>query len=716
MVNQRSRKPGRKAPLRVQELAARGEDTPGDTAELAAEASGAGGDDEAAEVATSDAPDGEEVAASCDAPAGDEVAATSDAPDGEEVAATESVREDDVSAGPGEAASAADLDADDAADAARGVDDGASVPEGVGEAAAAAGPGAEDEGGPASDPLTDMLAEFDAPRPVVQPGVQLSEEIPIDPEDDLRAVEGEASLRLVSILESLLFAAAKPLKVQDLRKVLAETTKHQVQLALKHLMAVTAQRGVVLAQVAGGFQFRTHPENAVWVQKMLQSKPARLSRTQIETLAIVAYRQPITRPEIDDVRGVDSGAVLKLLLERELIQIVGKKEEPGRPLLYGTTVRFLEFFNLRSLRDMPTLRDFRDLSEESKATLRARLGESEAEALGQGVLGLDLSAGPKARVEGTGEEEGEDEASEDESGQDDAEGPDAGGGDSEEGASEDASGAEEPRSEPAAELRSDDGDASADGEAESADAEAESADAEAASAEADAESPGADDSEVATDAEVEGAAEATGDDATDAEVEGAAGTTGDDATDAEDDATDAEVEGAAGTTGGDATDAEDDATDAEVETTGHDATDVEVEDTGGTTIDEATDVEVEDAGGDVVVASVDDPREDVDAVAASTAEVDAVGEDVAEDEVAARAREAEEQLRESGAEFADESGAREVDDDVDVEPVASPAERTADGTQQDAAEAGLPGDAGPEVAETGADVLPAAPTSDDDER
>jgi segregation and condensation protein B len=230
--------------------------------------------------------------------------------------------------------------------------------------------------------------------------VQLSEEIPIDPEDDLRTVEGEASLRLVSILESLLFAAAKPLKVQELRKVLAETTKHQIQLALKHLMAVTAERGVVLAQVAGGFQFRTHPENAVWVQKMLQSKPARLSRTQIETLAIVAYRQPITRPEIDDVRGVDSGAVLKTLLERELIQIVGKKEEPGRPLLYGTTVRFLEFFNLRSLRDMPTLRDFRDLSEESKATLRARLGESEAEALGQGVLGLDLSAGPKAAVRG----------------------------------------------------------------------------------------------------------------------------------------------------------------------------------------------------------------------------------------------------------------------------------------------------------------------------
>ncbi|MBL9106106.1 MAG: SMC-Scp complex subunit ScpB [Myxococcales bacterium] len=242
------------------------------------------------------------------------------------------------------------------------------------------------------DPLAAALAELDGPRREAPAGVHLSDELPIDPEDDLRGVEGEASLRLVSILESLLFAAARPLKVNDLRKLLAETSKHQIQLALAHLMAITRDRGIVLAQVAGGFQFRTHPDNAAWVQRMLQTKPARLSRTQIETLAIVAYRQPITRPEIDEVRGVDSGAVLKGLLERELVQIVGKKEEPGRPLLYGTTVRFLEFFNLRGLRDLPTLRDFRDLSEESKATLRTQLGASEAEALGQGVLGFPTVA------------------------------------------------------------------------------------------------------------------------------------------------------------------------------------------------------------------------------------------------------------------------------------------------------------------------------------
>jgi len=282
----------------------------------------------------------------------------------------------------------------------------AARPDAPGEAAVSEGQEASvrssGEGGLAADgPREDLAAneiedDDEEPRRVAS-GVMLSEEIPIDPEDDLRSVEGEASPRLVSIIESLLFSASKPLSVRDLRKVLQETSQHQIQLALRHLLEVTKTRGVMLAQVAGGFQLRTHPDNAVWVQKMLQAKPTRLSRTQIETLAIVAYRQPVTRPEIDDIRGVDSGAVLRSLLERELVQIVGKKDEPGRPLLYGTTVRFLEFFNLRGLRDLPTLRDFRDLSEESKATLRERLGDLQiAEALGQGVLGFPGEEGSEA--------------------------------------------------------------------------------------------------------------------------------------------------------------------------------------------------------------------------------------------------------------------------------------------------------------------------------
>ena len=106
----------------------------------------------------------------------------------------------------------------------------------------------------------------------------------------------------------------------------------------------------------------------------------RLTRAQVETLAIIAYRQPITRPEVDDVRGVDSGPVLKLLLERDLVRILGKRDEPGRPLIYGSTSHFLEFFGLKSLKDLPTLREFTELSDESRADFEDELGETPEDA------------------------------------------------------------------------------------------------------------------------------------------------------------------------------------------------------------------------------------------------------------------------------------------------------------------------------------------------
>jgi segregation and condensation protein B len=224
--------------------------------------------------------------------------------------------------------------------------------------------------------------------------LDMADELPVDPDDDLTSVEGEASARLVSIVESLLFASTKPMTVKQLRRILKEPTVHQLQLAVKQVMKDTAERGVVLGQVAGGFRFRTHPANAQYVQKLIAGRPVRLSRSQLETLAVVAYRQPITKVEVDHVRGVDCSAVLKLLLDRDLVKIVGRKEEPGRPHLYGTTVRFLEFFNLRSLRDMPDLHEFRELTEEDRATLRAKLGEApedEREAMGQRRLDLESS-------------------------------------------------------------------------------------------------------------------------------------------------------------------------------------------------------------------------------------------------------------------------------------------------------------------------------------
>jgi len=124
--------------------------------------------------------------------------------------------------------------------------------------------------------------------------------------------------------------------------------------------------GVVLVDLGGRWQLRTDPQVGAYVRRMLQVKPMRLTRAALETLAIVAYRQPITRPEIEELRGVDCGAVTKALLERKLIRILGKKDEPGRPLLYGTSKEFLDLFNLRDLTQLPTLREFQELSEESR--------------------------------------------------------------------------------------------------------------------------------------------------------------------------------------------------------------------------------------------------------------------------------------------------------------------------------------------------------------
>lgn len=180
-----------------------------------------------------------------------------------------------------------------------------------------------------------------------------------------------AALR--SVLESLLLAADRPLPLDRLRELCALPDVAPVREALEALRRQYQEegRGFQIHEVAGAFQLRTAAQNAPYVQRLLQQKPVRLSRAQLETLAIVAYRQPITRPEIDDIRGVDSAGTLKVLLDRNLVRVLGKKEEPGRPLLYGTTRTFLEFFNLRDLRDLPTLREFYELSEEHQAQVSA---------------------------------------------------------------------------------------------------------------------------------------------------------------------------------------------------------------------------------------------------------------------------------------------------------------------------------------------------------
>src|SRR6185369_2464930 len=160
----------------------------------------------------------------------------------------------------------------------------------------------------------------------------------------------------------------------------AKIDKKRVEELVEEIRSDFQHRGVRLDEVGDGFAFRSNPAYSEYVRGYLSLRPVRLSRAQLETLSIVAYRQPITRPEVDDVRGVDSGAVLKSLLERDLVRIIGKKDEPGRPLLYGTTGIFLEFFGLKGLGDLPTLREFTELTDESRRAYEREMGEDAPEA------------------------------------------------------------------------------------------------------------------------------------------------------------------------------------------------------------------------------------------------------------------------------------------------------------------------------------------------
>ncbi len=195
--------------------------------------------------------------------------------------------------------------------------------------------------------------------------------------------------RARAVVEALLFLAEKPLGMEEVRQATGLEAQ-RIRRALEELQGHhrVGVSGVVLHEVAGGWQLRTSPDATAYARRFLRVKPQRLTRAALETMAIVAYRQPVTRPEIEDIRGVDSGAVLKALLERRLVKILGKKEEPGRPILYGTTREFLEFFSLKDLASLPTLREFHELSEEHRDIV-----EKEALPEEPGVEGLVAELG-----------------------------------------------------------------------------------------------------------------------------------------------------------------------------------------------------------------------------------------------------------------------------------------------------------------------------------
>jgi len=179
----------------------------------------------------------------------------------------------------------------------------------------------------------------------------------------------EGMNKLTRILEALIFASDRPLSLDRLTALVAEEGhgKAEIAQALRELRAEYVKRdgGISLEEVAGGYRFSTHEGLAPWVKRLAIARATPLSLAALEVLAIIAYRQPIIKMEIDRIRGVDCGGVIKGLLERRLVRIVGRKDAPGRPMLYGTTAHFLELFHLRSLAELPTVKE---LTERERLT------------------------------------------------------------------------------------------------------------------------------------------------------------------------------------------------------------------------------------------------------------------------------------------------------------------------------------------------------------
>src|SRR5262245_5029015 len=174
-----------------------------------------------------------------------------------------------------------------------------------------------------------------------------TDESPVLPPEEIRAV-----------LEALIFAAPQPVTAREIQKVMQGVPKPDWQRALEEIRADYARvgRGLHLVEVANGYQITTRPEYNDWVRELLDPKsPTRLSIQALETLSVIAYRQPVTQPEIIELRGIKSGGVIKTLLEKRLIRILGRKEVVGRPILYGTTKQFLLHFGMKDLQELPKI-------------------------------------------------------------------------------------------------------------------------------------------------------------------------------------------------------------------------------------------------------------------------------------------------------------------------------------------------------------------------
>ena len=187
---------------------------------------------------------------------------------------------------------------------------------------------------------------------------------------------------LKSIVENVLLAADQPINAGELCKIFLDgTDKDQLQSTLDELKEEYSSRNLQVTEVADGYQLCTRHEYNDYIRKFLKlDRSTRLSQPSLDTLAIIAYKQPLTRQEVDEIRGVDSSGVIKTLLEKKVIGPAGRKKVPGRPIMYRTTQKFLEYFGLKDLSDLPTLEDLREELEGEEVPIQTQIEFSASEA------------------------------------------------------------------------------------------------------------------------------------------------------------------------------------------------------------------------------------------------------------------------------------------------------------------------------------------------
>ncbi len=211
--------------------------------------------------------------------------------------------------------------------------------------------------------MPDLASELSVPPPV--PKVAKPKKIKEPVQLPAPEAQPAVNMEIKQIVEAILFAAKRPMTCKQIQQVFPELEQPEmedVQAALAAIAKDYNTRPVELKQVASGYRFQVKPELSRWVSRLFEEKPPKYSRALLETLAIIAYRQPVTRGDIEDIRGVSvSSSIIQTLLEREWVKVIGHKEVPGRPALLGTTRQFLDYFNITTLNDLPTLQEIKTL-------------------------------------------------------------------------------------------------------------------------------------------------------------------------------------------------------------------------------------------------------------------------------------------------------------------------------------------------------------------